>query len=150
MERKNIPRRAEEERQCKRAQIQRKTTQRTEHPETYADISTKTHQTNPKKNYSIEKKKKKKKTYIHTEFNKNDHLGFHFQLQKLTETWIWRRRGFPVMTWWATHGCRKDLSLRVTLRYEAITIHATIPHSVAPCHTAMLSISFSLSLSLSL
>ena len=93
---------------------------------------------------------RKKKTYIRREFNKNDHLGFHFQLQKLTETWIWRRRGFPVMTWWATHGCRKDLSLRVTLRYEDITIHATIPHSVVPCHTAILSISFSLFLSLSL
>jgi hypothetical protein len=42
MERQNIPRRAEEERQCKRAQIQHKTTQRTEHLETYGGISAKT------------------------------------------------------------------------------------------------------------
>lgn len=65
------------------------------------------------------------------------------------ETWIWRTRGVPVMTWWATHGCNKDRSFGVRLRYEAIRIHVTIPQSVAPCHIAMLSIPFSLSLSLS-
>lgn len=68
----------------------------------------------------------------------------------LCETWIWRTRGVPVMTWWATHGCNKDRSFGVRLRYEAIRIHVTIPQSVAPCHIAMLSIPFSLSLSLSL
>ena len=50
-------------------------------------------------------------------------------------------KGMPILTWWATQGCTKDLIFLVKSKIEAKKIHATIPLKLAACHTGIFSIS---------
>ena len=65
IERQNIPRIAKGERQCKRAQKQHRTIQRTKHQKTNAGISEKKKKKNPKKK-KVNSNEKQKNIYIET------------------------------------------------------------------------------------